>query len=147
MYNLYSRRKKDKLGNPEVFIYDSFPVTFRNQFWAIVEDVFENVQKRGFDIDYIDKHLCKSFAREKGLKSIPGNRYIRENSVRALEIYSDTCDDEDFLDLMDFMFGFFIANEEVHKKFFFLNQNENFFYEAIEDCCRTRNSVGQKKNI
>lgn len=133
MFNLYSRRKKDKMGDPEVFIYDSFPTTFRNQFWAIVKDVFKNVQQIRFNIGDPAQHLCEIFAREKGMKCIPGDIYVRENSIEALEIYCDTCNDEDFLDLMDFIFGFFIANEEVHKLFFIGNQEENFFYEAIEE--------------
>lgn len=33
MYELYSKRIKNKDGEPEVYIYDEFPELFRNQFF------------------------------------------------------------------------------------------------------------------
>ena len=40
MYELLSKRIKNADGEPEVFIYNSFPSAFRNQVFYILEDVF-----------------------------------------------------------------------------------------------------------
>ena len=40
MFDLFSRRNSNN-GKPEVFVYDIFPITFRNQFLAIVNDVLK----------------------------------------------------------------------------------------------------------
>ena len=41
MYELLSKRIKNADGEPEVFIYNSFPSAFRNQVFYILEDVLE----------------------------------------------------------------------------------------------------------
>lgn len=133
MFNLYSRRKKDSQGNPEVFIYDNFPQSFRNQFFTILNGVLKAMRERDpFFSESIPEELCKVFAQEKGLKFISGKPYIRANSLEALELYIDTCSNEDFLDLMDFLFGAFISNERIQGRFY-LSKNENFFQNAIDE--------------
>ncbi|WMJ22161.1 hypothetical protein RBG61_09120 [Paludicola sp. MB14-C6] len=90
MYVLYSQRKKDSIGNPEVFIYDEFPKAFRNQFFKIINDVFNKVEMQYHGSKIVEK-LCEIFSREKGLKCIPGYYNIQINSISALEIYIDNC--------------------------------------------------------
>lgn len=133
MYTLYSKRKKDAEGNPEVFIYDTFPVGFRNQFFTIINQVFIEYKWRKGKSDELCEGICKTFAQEKGLKCISGSRYDESNSIDALETYIDKCTDEDFLDLMDFIFAVFISNKELHKYFYFSSDSENFFLAAINE--------------
>lgn len=130
MYNLYSRRKKDAQGNVEVFVYDNFPATFRNQFFTIVTEVLDKAKNYGF-YNAIE-NLCKAFAREKGLKFIGKYRSHINDSV-ALEEYIDECSDEDFLDLVDYIFGAFISNQEVQSQCWIFGQSDNFFQNAIDE--------------
>lgn len=115
MYNLYSRRKKDAQGNPEVFEYNHFPQGFRNQFFTIINRVFQELKKNYWNHDFVEK-VCEIFAQEKGLKCI-GKYYSHMNDLVALEEYVDKCNDEDFLDLVDFIFGSFISDEVVRGRF------------------------------
>ncbi len=133
MFNLYSRRKRDAEGNPEIFIYDEFPTPFRNQFFTIIQNVFEQASKENRSFARAPEELCKMFAQEKGLKYIPGNFSILANSFEALEIYVDCCSDENFLDLMDFIFGVFVSNDKIHKQCYIFNRENNFFQDAIDE--------------
>lgn len=130
MFDLYSRRKKDAEGNSEVFIYDEFQQTFRNQFFKIINDVFDEAINKNHDFRNIVKWLCESYSREKGIKAIYGD-YCDANSICALEYYIDNCNNEDFLDLMDFIFGFFISNPKIHEYFYL--EDDNFFKSAIDE--------------
>lgn len=113
MFTLYSQRMKDAQGNPEVFIYDNFPRTFRNQFFHIISDVLEEIEDNSYHTQPLVSTLCKAFAQEKGLKSIPSTGfYVETNSIEALEGYVDKCNNVDFLDLMDFVFGVVISNKK-----------------------------------
>ena len=40
VYELFSRRNRDKTKDPDVYNYDKFPEGFRNQFLHIMLDVF-----------------------------------------------------------------------------------------------------------
>ena len=115
MYNLYSRRKKDAQGNPEAFEYNHFSQGFRNQFFTIINRVLQELKKQYWGQDFVG-YLCEIFAQEKGLKCI-GKYYSHMNDLVALEEYVDKCNDEDFLDLVDFIFGSFISNKEIHWRF------------------------------
>ena len=112
MFNLFSRRRKEELGEPEVFTYDHFPETFRNQFFTIVKRVSYEVAYPYEERD-VAKPLCEIFAQEKGMKYIPGPHYGEMNSMAAMELYSDTSSDEDFLDFLDFLCGAFITNPSI----------------------------------
>lgn len=110
MYKLFSQRKNEEKGEmPDVYYYNHFPEEFRNQFIHILRDVFECrkqvVDYRGVrvDVDFWEIS-CSLYAREKGLREIsnPWSSYV--NDQRSLEYYIEDCDDEDFLDLMDFVF-------------------------------------------
>ena len=115
MFDLFSRRHAEKTGKPEVFIYDSFTKEFRNQFYAIVKDVFTPLNSCN-SFSYWES-ICEHFAREKGLKNIvyrsQYDNYI--NNQVAFEFYVDTCSDVDFLDLMDYVF-FIINHPNVRKQ-------------------------------
>lgn len=130
MFNLYSRRKKDAEGNSEVFIYNEFQQTFRNQFFKIINDVFNKTINKNYDYRNVVKLLCESYSREKGIKAIYCN-YCGANSIGALEYYIDNCNNEDFLDLMDLIFGLFISNEKIYEDFSL--EYDNFFKSAIDE--------------
>lgn len=51
MYKLYSERIKNEDGEPEVYIYDDFPETFRNQIFYIIS-VMTDV-----DIEHISTNM------------------------------------------------------------------------------------------
>lgn len=121
MYKLFSQRKKEEIKELDVFVYDVFSEAFRNQFLHILSDVFDKSKQltRHFYVpNYTDFWLlvCQQFSREKGLKHIPPapfSRYI--NDQYALINYIDTCDDVDFLDLMDFIIVQIICSDETKK--------------------------------
>ena len=73
MFELFSRRHAEKTGRPEVFIYDSFPKEFRNQFVAIVKYVFHILSLYDHKIWM---EVCNYFAREKGLTRLEGKDYV-----------------------------------------------------------------------
>lgn len=127
MYTLYSQRLKDASGEPEVFKYNEFPPSFRNQFYTIVSNVLLHQDPA---LNLIPA-LCKVYAQEKGLKSISGNNYPENNSLAALQRYIDTCNSQDFLDFMDFIFGYFIANHKVQRAYCVFY--DNFSKDAIEE--------------
>lgn len=106
MYKLFSQRKREAIGDiPDVYEYDTFSVEFRNQFFHIVSSVFEKGNKKA-NTGYRERFdfwetTCDLYAREKGLKYLPG-RYTRGNNADAYEHYVDSSSNEDFLDLLDF---------------------------------------------
>ena len=143
---LYSQRIRDAEGEPEVFVYDSFPKAFRNQFFHIVNRVLkiidtlqENARSYYGSSGNISvsksivRKLCEDFSMEKGLKDIPGNSYNGSNSIYALEMYCSSCSDTDFLDLMDFIFESFSANGSVCQLIQKLYKTDNLFYQAIDE--------------
>lgn len=128
MFELYSMRHKAETNRPEAFVYNSFPSAFRNQFFAIVKDVFD---KPLMNYEYIWGPACKAFAREKGLKAIYGYYGMEENSEKAFEYYVDHCDDREFLDLMDYVFSVIISNPSIQMRFF--DSRSEFFSGAIDE--------------
>lgn len=107
MYKLFSQRKKEEEGEiSDVYQYDSFPQPFRNQFIHIVNTILisDDLQYNPSEYYY---ELCRAFCREKGLKGLYGFGY--ENTREALEKYCDECSNEDFLDLLDFTFAYFMV--------------------------------------
>lgn len=100
MYELYSRRIRNSLGEPEVYNYDSFPTQFRTQVLYILVDVLSYCQGTGLAFSWTSLH--SSFAREKGVKTL----YSVNNSPAInIECFLDTCNDVDFLDFLDFAFA------------------------------------------
>ena len=127
MYTLYSQRLKDASGEPEVFKYNEFPPSFRNQFYTIVSNVLLHQDPA---LNLIPA-LCKVYAQEKGLKSISGNNYPENNSLAALQRYIDTCNSQDLIDFMDFIFGYFISNHKVQQEYYVFC--DNFSKGAIKE--------------
>lgn len=79
------------------------------------------------------RELCEIFAQEKGLKHISDCDDYYINSVDALECYIDECNSDDFLDLMDFIFGYFISDEKFKKRCYIYIDENNFFQDAIDE--------------
>ena len=131
MYKLFSQRKREELGEvSDVYIYDQFPKAFRNQVLHILMDIFDNDKQkdyfkyRGCFIIADFWHIsCEEYAREKGLKALWDEYGSRCNEVVSMEYYIDTCNDEEFLDLLDFVFTEiiskrlegYVGKEEVNK--------------------------------
>ena len=118
MYKLFSQRKKEVLGEiPDVYEYEVFPESFRNQFLHIINNLFAKGNKNAnlgygyrerFDFWEI---TCELFAREKGLKYIQG-RGGYNNTSTAYELYVDKSTNEDFLDLLDFTISRIVYHEQ-----------------------------------
>lgn len=102
MYELYSRRIKNATGEPEVFIYDSFPQTFRNQMFYALSDVLDYFEKNGGDGAW--EYLHNSFSRELGVKTLFSKAYI--SSRDRVEYFVEGASDEEFLDFLDYAFSF-----------------------------------------
>ena len=115
MKELFSRRYRDKSGDPEVYIYNNFSQEFRNQCFHIVRDFINEMQKT--TSVNVAEFICKKFAREKGLKYIEGYRYI--NDLDAISKYFDRSSNEDFFDFVDFrvIYYFFVVFLHALQKF------------------------------
>lgn len=116
MYKLYSQREKEKEQEMDVYNYYHFPEGFRNQFMMILIDLFDsrNLITNCFNNTRLDfwESTCSGFAREKGLKCILSLDEKESNCAYALEDYIDTCDDYDFLDLLDYLVGYVFGSVE-----------------------------------
>lgn len=120
MYKLFSQRKKEEIKELDVFVYDVFSEAFRNQFFHILCDIFDDTKQvayYSYDLNVIDfwKLICEQFSREKGLKYIPEPYSNYYNNMEALTHYIDTCNDVDFLDLMDFVVVNIICSDYIKK--------------------------------
>ncbi|MHB1483034.1 MAG: STM4504/CBY_0614 family protein [Saccharofermentanales bacterium] len=126
MYKLFSERIKDKNGEPEVYIYNNFSKEFRNQFYHIVNETFNEIilQTNKYDLWEI---ACDSFSREKGLKAI--QNHGQKNNIYAFESYVDICSNEDLLDLIDYVLINYV-NKTVWKSSLY---NRMFIIEAIDE--------------
>lgn len=102
LYKLFSERIKNKDGEPEVYIYDEFPEAFRNQVFYIMADVLD--QYEGYEDD-LWGYMHDTFSREKGLKRL--GRYDKGLERYNVETYTNVSSQEDFLDLVDYIFHLF----------------------------------------
>lgn len=104
MYKLYTERIKNKDGEPEVYIYDEFPESFRNQVFYIMEDVLEGIEWVNYDWD----DLYNGFCREKGLKL---RNARNDNSYEICKLNCETyvakCNNDDMIDFIDYSFYMF----------------------------------------
>ena len=101
MYELLSKRIKNASGEPEVFLYNSFPQPFRNQVFYILEDVLSPYST--FDENLWDI-LEEQFCREKGLKGMGFKKPSKGYGKSSIEKYFEDSSDIDFLDSIDFFF-------------------------------------------
>lgn len=112
MYELYSRRISNNLGEPEVYSYDSFPIQFRTQVLYILADVLNYCSATGLAFSWTSLH--NSFAREIGVKTL----YSGSNSPsKNIEFFFDTCGDIDFLDFLDFAFAHIVEIPSLRSVF------------------------------
>lgn len=100
MYTLYSKRIKNASGEPEVYLYDAFPQTFRNQFFYVIEELFDYLENNG--LTGVWTFIHNSFARELGVKSLGYQNY---SGKRQIEQFVEKSGDTEFLDFLDYAFA------------------------------------------
>lgn len=103
MRELFSRRNRDRSQDPEVYIYESFSESFRNQCFLIIQDIVSDANQNPYS-HRLEKELCACYAREKGMKELVSPAGY-SNILSAMEKYIDECSDCDFLDFLDYCFG------------------------------------------
>lgn len=108
MYTLFSKRIKDAAGDPEVYVYDVFPRTFRNQMFYALSDVLDYYEKNGGPGAWETLH--DGFAREVGVKTLGYQGYTARANV---EVYIDSCLNQEFLDLLDFSFDMLSRTRKI----------------------------------
>ena len=101
MYELLSKRIKNAAGEPEVFLYNDFPQSFRNQVFYILEDVLDPYETLDENLWNI---LEEQFCREKGLKGMGYNNPSVKYGKSNIETYFEKSSNTDFLDAIDFFF-------------------------------------------
>ena len=111
MFQLYSKRIKNGNGEPEVYIYDSFPQEFRNQAFYAMSDVFDDYDKHAYSTrssfwDWVHNSFC----RECGLKYLWNPDYESRNQI---ENYIRLATDMNFLDFMDYTFNIIDRAKDV----------------------------------
>lgn len=132
MKELFSRRYRDKSGDPEVYIYNEFSEAFRNQCFHIISTFIECIENKRYEVPFT-KIICESYSREAGLKCLHGN-YGYINNIDAIENYIDDSTNEDFLDLLDFVFSNIVCNTSLQAEMRVYFQFEtNPFQEAIDE--------------
>lgn len=131
MYRLLSQRLKDAEGAPEVYKYGEFPETFRNQFYTIVRNTFERADRNSLYGASPVQDVCAKYAQEKGMLFIGKQSGFHPNTIPALGAYILECNADDFLDIMDFVFGYFISNPSIQKQY--SDPYDNFFQGAINE--------------
>lgn len=100
MYTLYSKRIKNASGEPEVYVYDAFSQTFRNQFFYVIEELFDYLENNG--LSDVWSYIHDSFAREIGVKSLGSPHYSKKTQIEQFVAKSG---DTDFLDFLDYAFS------------------------------------------
>ena len=108
MYTLYSKRMKNASGEPEVYIYDTFSQTFRNQFFYVIEEMFDYLENNG--LYEVWSYVHDSFAREIGVKSLGSPHY---SAKRQIEQFVEKSRDVDFLDFLDYAFSRIAQTRDV----------------------------------
>lgn len=124
MYKLLSERIKNKDGEPEIYIYDEFPETFRNQIFYIMKDVLDQYSEN--DVNLWD-YLHDVFAREIGVKQL--GRYQADGSTNYgkpnFEYYIANESESRFLDMLDFIFHIIDTGiRQIRPKYNPININE-----------------------
>lgn len=100
MYTLYSKRNKDASGDPEIYVYDIFPLTFRNQVFYVLSDVLDYFADHG--ATDVWNYLHRNYAREFGVKTL-GPNYL--SNKEKVEVFVEQSSDIDFLDFLDYSFS------------------------------------------
>ena len=100
MYTLYSKRMRNASGEPEVYIYDTFSQTFRNQFFHVIEELFDYLEDSG--LTGVWSFIHDSFARELGVKSLG---YPHYSEKKQIEEFVEKSGNTEFLDFLDYAFS------------------------------------------
>lgn len=101
MFELLSKRIMNESGEPEVFVYNSFPQAFRNQVFYIMKDVLEPYSTYNEELwDAFEENYC----REKGLKGMKYDKLHKGYGKDSIEFYFSGSNDVDFLDAIDYFF-------------------------------------------
>lgn len=101
MYELLSKRIKNVAGEPEVFLYNDFPQSFRNQVYYILEDVLNPYTTHNESLwDIFEEQFC----REKGLKGMGYYKSSKGYGKSNIEAFFEQSSNTDFLDAIDFFF-------------------------------------------
>lgn len=108
MFELYSKRIKNEFGEPEIFIYNDIPSTFRTQFFYALTDLINNIPNYYNDVWEI---VYSNYLREKGIKSM-GSNYGYNATILNIEEYIDHSESIDLLDFIDF--SIFIIHQIYH---------------------------------
>lgn len=129
MYKLFSERIRNRDGEPEVYIYDEFPEAFRNQVFYIMADVLDQYEGYG---DGLWGYMHDTFFREKGLKKL--GRHDQGLERDNVETYINTSSQEDFLDLVDYMFHLFdVGCRDIHPQYNYDLDTNALVDKAVEE--------------
>lgn len=123
MFELLSKRIINESGEPEVFVYNSFPQAFRNQVFYILQDVINPYSTYDAELwDVFEENYC----REKGLKGMKYDKLHQGYGKESIEYYFSECNDVDFLDVVDYFFYI------IDKKLRTLKPEYQYDYDANE---------------
>lgn len=141
MYKLYTDRLKKLNNEIDVFEYDNFPISFRNQLFYIFSDLIEPFEEYNPNIwNYVELLFC----REKGLKRMgrfPASSYCGKENI---ECYISKCNNLDLLDFIDYYFHLFDSN------FRNLKPGDNPIYDAdgaVSDAIKELNDRFKQHNL
>ena len=130
-YELYSSRHSDNL-QPDVYEYDWFPDSFRNRFLFIFGKYLDYLERSSvFNCSYnAENAISRNFCNEIGLQFDDGCIFIN-NRHYGLKEFLQGCDDEVFLDFVDYFFGFCLSEDCDFSYFSFID--EDFHDDLIEE--------------
>ncbi|RKI75801.1 hypothetical protein D7V90_22290 [bacterium 1xD42-87] len=129
MYKLFLERIRNRDGEPEVYIYDEFPEAFRNQVFYIMADVLDQYEGYGGGLW---GYMHDTFSREKGLKKL--GRHDQGLERYNVETYTNVSSQEDFLDLVDYMFHLFdVGCRDIHPQYNYDLDTNALVDKAVEE--------------
>lgn len=141
MYELYTDRLKKLNNKIDVFEYDIFPISFRNQLFYIFSDLMNPyVQFNPILWDTLELNFC----REKGLKRM-GNYQINTGKGKYnIERYITESDNPDLLDFIDYYFHLFDLCFRNYKP----EYNPNYDADgAVSDAIKELNNRFKQHNL
>lgn len=124
MFELYSRRIKNSLGEPEIYEYNEFSIQFRNQFFFVLSDVLDYAKENV--IYNVWDNIHDYFARELGVKCLYSNKYPKKAQI---EFFVEQSSNDEFLDFIDYSFCAIINIRDQNNQ---LNPYETDFNEIVE---------------
>ncbi len=141
MYELFSDRLKRHNGEIDVFEYNVFPPSFRNQLFYIFSDLIKPFEE--FNPNFWDE-VELLFCREKGLKHMGHFPVSSYHGKENIECYISECDNLDLLDFIDYYFNLFDLS------FRDLRPEDNPIYDAdgtVSDAIKELNDRLKQHNL